>query len=48
MNTAKTVIVWWVMVIVFALGTIYAVQALDGPLGLRSTIASFGQPKVTH
>jgi len=42
MNNAKTLITWLVLCVVFAGGTILAVQMLDKPLGLRQKIASAG------
>jgi hypothetical protein len=48
MNTAKTLITWFVLCIVCAGGTIVGVQVLDKPLGLRQKIVTFGQPNDTH
>ena len=48
MNTAKTLIAWFLMCIVCAGGTILAVEALEKPFGLRPLIVNFGQPKDAH
>jgi hypothetical protein len=48
MNTAKTLIAWFLACIVTAGGTILAVQALEKPLGLRPIVVNYGQPNDTH
>ncbi len=48
MNTARTLITWIVVCIACAGATIVAIQALDQPLGLRTMVATFGEPKGTH
>jgi hypothetical protein len=48
MSPAKTLITWFLVCIVCAGGTILAVELLDQPLGLRSMVVTFGQPRDTH
>jgi hypothetical protein len=48
MNTAKTLIAWFLVCIVCAGATVLAVEAIEKPLGLRPLVMNFGQPKDTH
>jgi hypothetical protein len=43
MGTAKNFIIWLLLSIVCAGGTVLAVQILDKPLGLRQKVLSFGR-----